>query len=165
MKDDDIELATKQICSKRLELDDLIASIEGVQFFVSCITAVTSNPKTSGGETSGNSNEGKVYPAIAFFIVYRESSMCNETTLFRELHKRDVDVTISTIATRAKGSNAMEKAARQLIQVVKDHKNEMVLQMCEESNNACYATSAATSDEGESSQPITHPIHYPIRVE
>ena len=37
----------------------------------------------------------------------------------------------------------------------------MVLQMCEESNNACYATSAATSDDGESSQRITHPIHYP----
>ena len=112
VKDDDIELATKQICSKRLELDDLIASIEGVQFFVSCITAVTSNPKTSGGDRSANSNEGKVYPAIAFFIVYRESSMCNESTLFTELHKRDVDVTISSIATRSKGSasNAMEKA-------------------------------------------------------
>ena len=88
--------------------------------------------------------------------------MCNESTLFTELHKRDVDVTISSIATRSKGSasNAMEKAARQLFQVVKDHKNEMVLQMCEESNLACYATSAATSDEEESSQPITHPIHY-----
>ena len=82
--------------------------------------------------------------------------MCNEITLFTELHKRDVDVIITSIATRSKGSasNAMEKAARQLFQVVKDNKNEMVLQMCEESNVACYVTSAATSDGVVSSQPV-----------
>ena len=64
---------------------------------------------------------------------------------------------------RSKGSasNAMEKGTNQLFQVVKDHKNEIVLQMCEESNKVCYATSAATSDEGESSQLISHLIHYP----
>ena len=40
MKEEDLQLAENQICSKRMTLDDKIIEMEGVQFFISCITRI-----------------------------------------------------------------------------------------------------------------------------
>lgn len=158
VEEQDLELAKQQICSKRLELDDVLATIDGVQFFISAITGLTSNAKSSVGEM-----ENIMHPAVGFFIVYRKTETCDENTLFAELHKREVDVTISKIRTRSKQSSCheMENAATTLFQVVKDHNNQAVQEMCDMSNTVCYTMSAATtSDEGETSQQ-NEPSHYP----
>ena len=43
----DLQIANNLICSKRLHLDDALSQLNGVQFYFSCITAVSSNAKAS----------------------------------------------------------------------------------------------------------------------
>ena len=57
----------------------------------------------------------------------------------------------------------METAARKLFQVVKDHDNQMMLEMVLASNNICIAscqTTSAEESEGDGHEPIKRP-HYP----
>ena len=73
-------MAKNQICSHRRKLDDRIIGMEGVQFFVSCITEIEQNVarRISPGEDEGGCNPEKiVYPGFSFFIAYRETSNKN----------------------------------------------------------------------------------------
>jgi len=54
VKEDDIK-GENQFCSKRLKVDDRIIEMEGVQFFVSHITAIEQNVK---GKISADEEEG-----------------------------------------------------------------------------------------------------------
>ena len=64
------------------------------KFFFSCVTCVTTNAKSS------EDLRGKTYPAIAYFIVYRENDECNETTIFAKLHNEEVEVNITAIRVK-----------------------------------------------------------------
>ena len=90
VREEDVELATLQIASKRLKLDDVIKSMKSVHFFFSCITAVSTNEKRSSTGQSKN----EAYPAIAYFIVYTPSEECNQDTFFARLHNEDLEPNI-----------------------------------------------------------------------
>ena len=161
----DIELARLQIASKRLLLNDAIASIEGVMFYFSCISSVCSNPNTSKGQRS-NANVGETsYPCVSFFIVYQPNEKCDDDTFFAALHNQDVEPEIRPIRVRNGGNHDMESAARQLFQTVKDHDNGSMQQMVDASNQYCYDnaphSSGESDDEDEGDAEQFHPTHFP----
>ena len=158
MKERHLATAKNLIASKRLTLDDNLGKVHGVQFFISSITATSSNAKAKQvGEDEATIED--VHPAVAYFIVYRETDSCNEKAIYTLLHNQDTDANIHGITTRGNNS-CMETAARKLFQVVKDHNNQMILEMVLASNNFCIASCRTTSAEGDGHEPIRRP-HYP----
>ena len=143
---EDIELAMYQIASKRLSLDDVLSNISGIQFFISCVTCVTTNAKSS------EDCRGETYPAIAYFIVYRENDECNETTIFAKLHNEEVEPGITPIRVRVSScqNRQTETAAKQLFQVIKDHNSEAVQELLDFSNACCYQEAADSFDDPDS---------------
>ena len=121
----------------------------GVQFFFSCITSVASNLKaaTEDSQTSAPNS----FPAIVYFIVYKKCGTCDEKTLFLALHNEDLETDITTVRVRGEfDSNAlMEKAARELFQVVKDHNNACIQEMLDLSNTYCYNNSVVESSSDD----------------
>ena len=97
VKEDDINLAEFQFCSKRLKLADRIINKEGVQFFVSCITPIEQNVQgeISADEEKGAGDPQKIYPGKSYFIAYCEISKCSKDKIFRALHGADMDPTVS----------------------------------------------------------------------
>ena len=146
-----------QIASKRLSLDDVLSNISGIQFFFSCVTCVTTNAKSS------EDRRGETYPAIAYFIVYRQNDECNETTIFAKLHNEEVEPDITPIRVRvSSGQNRQtETAAKQLFQVIKDHNKEAVQEMLDFSNVYCYQEAADSSDDPDSDDEDICPNHFP----
>lgn len=167
VKDDDVQLATNQIASKRLQLDEALSAIHGVQFFFSCVSSVCSNAKEAKRSNKTQEEppiEEKTYPAIGYFVVYRKTETCNENALFAALHNQDVEPKIRTIRTRARTSanRVMEKAARELFQVLKDHNNPRIEEMVNMSNTYCYDESVMkSSDEDDDMQLPSQPTHFP----
>ena len=112
------------------EARNLIASISKVsvvQCFFSSITATSTNAKRirQGADKNGTSNQ--VYLAVAYFVVYRKTDMCNVQSIYTLLHNQDTKANVQPIRTRARTS--IESVAQQLFQVVKDHNNQIVLEM------------------------------------
>ena len=93
-----------------------------MQYFFSSISCVASNARSLQAQRTGES-----YPAITYFIVYREMVACNENLLFAAMHGHDMDAEISAIWVRS--VNQVEKAAKQLFQVVKGHNNPTIQEM------------------------------------
>ena len=141
VKEDDKNLAENQFCWKRLKLAGRIINKEGVQFFVSCITAIEQNVqgKISADEEEGARDQQKIYPAISYYIAYCEISKCSKDGIFRALHGADVDPTISEIKTRHSASmNSYEDVAiNKLAQVVKDHDNHATMDLIRMPNTFC----------------------------
>ena len=107
VKEEDISMAKNQICSHGLKLDDAIIGMEGVQFFVSCITEIEQNVThriTPGEDERGFNPEKIVYPGVSYLIAYRETSKCSKDAIFRALYEADMDPTINAIKTRNSGS-------------------------------------------------------------
>lgn len=142
---DDVELARLQIASKRLRLHEVLSCTQGVQFYFSCVTCVMSNAK-SAQTSDEESAEAQSYPGIAFFIVYKECETCSEEILFSALHKEDMEPEITPIRVR---SNEMEKAAKQLFNVVKDHNNPTIQDMLDISNVYCYRNARDWSSDSD----------------
>ena len=126
----DIELAKRQICSKRLHLDDQLSKIYGVQYFFSCITLMMSNKKTSSPQCEQEGPGREIYPGVAYFIVYRPSEACNESKIFSILHNADMEPTVTKLRT--------QNSASTLFQVLKDHANEAVQNLVRASNTFCF---------------------------
>ena len=128
---------------------------------MSSITATSTNAKAKQvGDDDATIED--VYPAVAYFIVYRETDSCNEKAIYTLLHNQDTDANIHATTTRGNNS-CMETTARKLFQVVKDHNNQMMLEMVLASNNFCIAscrTTSAEESEGDGHEPIKRP-HYP----
>ena len=122
-----------------------------------------SNPKSCNHE---DSEAPESYPAIAYFIVYKESDTCNENVLFTALHNEDIETELTPIRVRTKNAtgNEMETAACQLFQVVKDHNNSSIQEMLDASNVYCYqnAGERSTDDELDSDVELTS-NHFPNR--
>ena len=143
----------------------MIEAIEGVAFFFSAISAVSSNANTKKGRSS-NTNDDDTYPCVAFFIVYESSDKCHEETFFAALHNQDVEPEITPIRVRTRGKPDLETAARQLFQTVKDHNNPSVQEMLNASNTYCYSNAPAASseseeEEDEESEEEFCPVHFP----
>ena len=136
VKNEDIKLANDLISSKRLQLEEIISRLEGVQFLISCVSGVVSNKKVRTN-ASDIREEERCYPAIALFIVYRPTERCNERTLFSAMHNADLEPSITPVTTKLGRGDMAEKASRELFQVVKDHDNERMQQMVRTSNTYC----------------------------
>jgi hypothetical protein len=78
----------------------VIEAIEGVAFFFSAISAVSSNANTKKGPSS-NTNDNATYPCVAF-IVYESSTKCHKETFFAVLHNEDVEPEIMPIRVRSR---------------------------------------------------------------
>ena len=159
VKEEDISMAKNQICSHRLKLDDTIIGMEGVQFFVSCITEIEQNVArriTPGEDGRGFNPEKIVYPGVSYFIAYRETSKCSKHAIFRALYEADMDPTINAIKTRNSGSLSgyEDVAIKKLAQVVKDHDNRATKELVRMSNAFCRAACRDSGSNGENAESI-----------
>lgn len=96
------------IVNTRYQLDNLIASLPGVDFFISCITGTTTNTK----------NKESVRPGVAYFIAYQWNSQTNETSIFKCLHDSGLEATVNTLKTRS-SKDEKQSLLQCLKQVVK----------------------------------------------
>ena len=139
VKEEDISMAKNQICSHRLKLDDTIIGMEGIQFFVSCITEIEQNVarRITPGEDERGFNPEK--------IVY----LC-------ALYEADMDPTINEIETRNSGSlpGYEDVAIKKLAQVVKDHDNRATKELVRMSNAFCRAACRNSGSNGENAESI-----------
>ena len=101
---------------------------------------------------------GESYPAIAYFIIYRETVACNKNLLFAAMHDHDIDAEISPI--RVRSVNQVEKAAKQLFQVLKDHNNPTIQEMLDISNVYCYRHAEDSCDEDSDDE--INPSRFPM---
>ncbi|CAB4031064.1 Hypothetical predicted protein, partial [Paramuricea clavata] len=147
VSDEDRELAKNQICSKRLQLDDQIVAMDGVQFFILCITMVETNADEDDEATS---DDPTIFPGLAYFIVFRETSKCMKETIFAALHYADMEPTITEIKTRnTRGLTQVETAVCKIAQVVKDHNDTATKNMVIASNLFCRSVRRAREIEDE----------------
>lgn len=123
--------------------------MDGVQYFLSCITSVMSNAKRARDDEN-ETTLAKSYPGIAHFVIFKECETCNAEILFSKVHNQDLDAEISHIRVRKGANSEMATAAKQLFQVVKDHNNREIQEMLENSNRYCYTSFVGTSDEDPS---------------
>ena len=81
-----LQMANNLICSKRLHLGDASSQVNGVQFYFSTITAVSSNSKASqaSGAPATTTHQG-----VATFIVYHQTDECDENEIFTLLHNME----------------------------------------------------------------------------
>ena len=121
----------------------------------SCVTSVMCNVKSSQTVDSQSSSSRESYPAVAFFIAYKNCYTFNEAALFSALHNENMEPDITGIRMRprmplnATSSNReMETAARQLFNMVKDHNNATIQEMLDVSNVYCFrhAQESSSSD-------------------
>jgi len=89
-------------------LDEVISKINGVEFFISCLTGTTTN--------CGNAVNA-VRPAVAYFISFKKGISGCESEVFQAIHDIDLDATVSLIKT----SSSKDPVLQTLKQVVKDH--------------------------------------------
>ena len=164
MKEEDLQLAENQICSKRMTLDDKIIEMEGVQFFISCITRIEEKTSRALSDEDDDDNGGshlKTYPGVAYFVAYRETSTCSKEAIFRALHDADMDPTISEIRTRnSEAIPAEEVAAKKIAQVVKDHDSRVTIDLVHMSNRFCREA-CRQHNTNESNDRRDQPRRYP----
>ena len=124
---------------------------------------VASNAKNAEKSSVDSDN---ICPAIAYFVAYRETETCSENALFAAIHNEDTTPVIRAINTRTSQNTedeTMQKAAKQLFQVLRDHNNPAVLEMLDRSNTYCYAecTRQTSDEDDEEDEPSSQPTHFP----
>jgi uncharacterized protein (UPF0128 family) len=114
-----LDLARDSISSKRIKFDELLHNILGVRFFIPAITAL---------EASRGDDDDSIFPAVAYFIVYSHSDLCNGDTLLNAIQNEDRQANVVPINLR--------RCDRLLFNVVKDHSNDYVNAMVAASNRS-----------------------------
>ena len=160
----DNNLAENLIESKRRNLDEKLAKVEGVHFFFSSITGTRTNAKTSRKEkdkldanqqrsSSDKKNDSmddetedlfsQFYPGIAYFVTFTPSPTCNSDRRFEFLHFGNTEAEINFIKTRVKHESEEQEHSERLstepFNVFKDHNNDAVRQFIKLSSQFCYA--------------------------
>ena len=121
-KDNDLALNLRS--SKRIKLDEALASLEGAHFFFSSITGITLNAtekiskqKKKGGKRKSREVDDKNVadykaaedeeqfditfdPGVAYFISYTPNEFCNEDIIYKLLHENDMYCEVNKISTR-----------------------------------------------------------------
>ena len=146
--------------AKGFELDEILGKVNGIQFFFSSVTAVETNAKKP---KENNNSEPDVYPAIAYFVVFRETDTCNKNAIFTLFHNEDTHATIQTTRGNKDSNTQIEHASRQLFQVVKDHNNRGIIAMLNASNDYYLRNcDASTLKEQDHNTPVRNrPPRYP----
>ena len=151
-----LKLAKLQISSKRLNLDEQLAKMLGMEYFLSWVTVMKSNTKSSTLQAS----QTESFPGVAYFLVYRASEACNENKIFALLHNADMEPTITKIRTTKIRTTT---AASSVFQVLKDHANEAVQSLVSTSNSYCFDRAAAELSREETVVEPTNPRSYPTK--
>ena len=161
----DNDLALNLISSKRIKLDEALASLEGVHFFFSSITGITLNAteKISKRKKKGKKRKASEVddeniaedtaakeeeqfditfdPGVAYFISYAPNEFCNEDIIYKLLHENDMDCEVNKISTRRQKEFDDEnptlqfKLSRELDVVVKDHDSPAINSLIRASND------------------------------
>jgi hypothetical protein len=151
VRDEHLRLARRTISTKRLRLDELLHNIPGVRFFFSAITAI---------EAAREDNDDAIFPAVAYFIVYSQSDVCNQETIFRTFHDEDTEADVLPIKARQRGDG--DDLAFRLFNVVKDHSNGYVNAMVAASNRSGIQRQLMNpGGPSTSSQQPVEPQHLP----
>ena len=141
-----LDLARDSISSKRIKLDELLHNILGVRFFISAITAL---------ESSRGDDDDSIFPAVAYFIVYSHSDLCNGDTLLNAIQNEDRQANVVPINLR--------RCDRLLFNVVKDHSNDFVNGMVAASNRSGIQRQLINlGGPSTSSQQPVAPQHFPV---
>ena len=122
-----------------------------MEYFLSCVTVMKSNTKSSTVQAS----QTESFPGVAYFLVYRASEACNENKIFALLHNADMEPTITKIRTTT--------AASSVFQVLKVHANEAVQSLVSTSNSYCFDRAAAELNREETVVEPTNPRSYPTK--
>ena len=122
MNDDDFDLSIKLIAAKRLRLDDELAKIGRVHFFISSLTGITSSAIESSAKKAGkckrkgqnedisqqqsqsieNDNSKVLFDhGAAYFIAKTPSNSCNQGTILELFDKNEMETTVHKIRTRS----------------------------------------------------------------
>ena len=178
VKDDDFNLSMKLIVTKHLRLDDALAKIRSVHFFISSVTGITSNAIQSSATKAGkckrkgeNEDEGisqqkfqsidndnnKVLfdHGVTYFIVYTPSNLCNQDTIFELFHKNEMEATVDKIRTHCikvyddENKSMRQQLLKKLELVVNNHKCPAIVKILRESNKFCFHRSLAETDYDE----------------
>ena len=86
-------------------------------------------PAITAVEASREDND-----AVAYFIVYSQSDVCNQETIFRTFHNEDTEANVDPIKARQRGDG--DGLAFRLFNVVKDHNNYFVNETVAVSNGS-----------------------------
>ena len=132
-----MDMARLGISSTRVNFDERIQEFMDVCFFISSVTAVI--------------NDRVVYPAVSYFIVFRETADCSNQTLKEAFHTNDFEV--RPIRSRPRGGE--QNVELILFAAVKDHSNTAVKTMVANSN----AAAAVQLPEGGFVDPRQMPEH------
>ena len=160
----DNDLTENLIASKRRNLDEKLAKIEGVHFVFSSITGTRTNAKTSRkGKDKLDANQQRsssdkkndsmsdeiedlfshFYPGIAYFIAFTPSPTCNPDRRFEFLHFENTEAEINFIKIRVRHESEEQehndRLSKELFNVLKDHDNDAVRQFVKLSSQFCYA--------------------------
>ena len=165
----DNDLALNLLSSKRIKLDEALASLEGVHFVFSSITRITLNAteKISEQKKKGKKRKSSEVddeniaddtaakeeeqfditfdPGVAYFISYTPNQFCNEDIIYKLRHQNDMDCEVNKISTRRskdfddENSMLQFKLSRELDAVVKDHDSPAINSLIKASNDFCFA--------------------------
>ena len=167
-KDHEQELVDNLLCSKRMHLDEVLATVDGIHFFISSITGITKSNKSKSKKRKQNDEDSEGADAtkstqeeldnikescaslfnrgIAYFIAYTPSNTCNQEEILRGLHEEEMTCNVTTIKTRvteAENSDEREPLFQELCQVLKDHNNPIMQRLVDNSNQFCFSRSLA----------------------
>ena len=150
VKHDDLLLARRLISSKRFYMDDALAKIPGVHFFISCITGALSNSKAKDESQAvfKDSSYDDFYPGVSYFVGFTPNAECSPDIINACLYAQETDAEVTRICTRSNHGNdstneVNENMGKGLFQVVKDHNNPAVKRMVTESSQYCSAKQLA----------------------
>ena len=123
-KDHEQELVDNLLCSKRMCLDEVLATVDGIHFSISSITGITKNDKSKSTSKKRKRNDEDPEGAdatksaqvklsnieescaslfnggIAYFIIYMPTNTCNQEGILRSLHEEEMTCDVTTINTR-----------------------------------------------------------------
>ena len=128
-------MALDLISSKRIKLDEALASLEGVHFFFSSTTGITLNATEKISKQKKKEKKRKS----------SEVEFCNEDIIYKLLHENDMDCEVNKISTRHpkdfddENSMLQFKLSRELDAVVKDHDSPAINSLIRASNDFCFA--------------------------
>ena len=101
-----------------MHLDEVLATVDGIHFFISSITGITKNNKSKskrndedpeGADATKSTQEeldnievscaSLFNKGTAYFIAYTPSNTCNQEEILRRLHQEEMTCDVTTIKT------------------------------------------------------------------
>ena len=131
-------------------MDDALAKVPGVHFFISCITGTLCNSKSKDESQAvfKDSSYDGFYPEVSYFFGFILNAECSPYIISACLYAQETGAEVTRIRTRSNHSNEStnevnENMGKGLFQIVKDNNNPAVKRMVTESSQYCPAKQLA----------------------